>query len=191
MENELIQFMSQFTKLSDEEAQTMIDFYPVKVFRKGTVLLQEGQLAKDSFLVLSGCVRKYCIIDGEEKTTDFFIEEQVAIDFESMSSQTPSKYYLTCLEDSKIAVINADKEQEYFKKFPRFEELARAETEKMFGENQHTLSSYITLSPEQRYLELIKSRPALLQRVPQHLIASYLGVTPESLSRIRKRIANK
>jgi CRP-like cAMP-binding protein len=191
MESELIKFMSRFTELSEEEAQTMIDFYPVKIYKKGEELLRVGQIAQDSFLVLSGCIRKYCIVDGEEKTIDFYTEEQVAVEFESMSQQSPSKYYLVCLEDSKIAKINSKKEEDYYKKFPRFEELSRMQMEVMMGENLRALSNFITSTPEQRYLELIKKRPELLQRIPQHLIASYLGITPESLSRIRKRILKK
>lgn len=191
MENELIKFMSRFTKLSEEEAQAMIDSYPVKIFEKGDILLKEGQVQKDAFLILQGCIRKYRLLDGEEKTTGFFTEEQVAIDFESMANQAPSRHYLECTEKSKIAVINSEKEEAYYKRFPRFEELSRAQMELMFGENQKMLSNYITSSPEQRYLDLIKQKPDLLQRIPQHQIASYLGVKPESLSRIRKRLANK
>lgn len=188
MKNELIKFMSQFTELTDKEAQVMVDFYPIKLYKKGEVLLQEGQIAQDSFLILSGCVRKYCIVDGVEKTIDFYTEEQVAVEFESMSQQSPSKYYLVCFEDSKIAIINSKKEEEYYKKFPRFEELSRIQMEVMMGENLRAFSKFITLTPEQRYLDLLQNRPKLIQRVPQHLIASCLGITPESLSRIRKRI---
>lgn len=169
----------------------MIDFYPVNTYKKGEALLQPGQIAQDSFLVLSGCIRKYCVVDGEEKTIDFYTEEQVAGEFESMSQKSPSKYYLVCLEESRIARINSKKEEEYYQKFPRFEELSRAQMEAMMGENLRAYSTFITSSPEQRYLELLKNRPQLTQRIPQHLLASYLGVTPESLSRIKKRIAKK
>jgi CRP-like cAMP-binding protein len=189
MKNELIEYMSQFTELSEEEAQLMIESYPLRTYKKGSVLLKEGQVSKDAFLVLKGCVRKYCLIDGEEKTTAFFMEGEVAIDFESAANHKPSKHYLECVEDSRIAVINSEKEEAYYKRFPRFEELSRAEAEKMMGSSQEALSSFITSSPEQRYLDLLQNRPKLLQRVPQHQIASYIGVTPESLSRIRKRIA--
>lgn len=181
--------MSQFTELSDEEEQLMIESYPVRTYKKGSELLKQGQVAKDAFLVLRGCVRKYCLLDGEEKTTAFFTEGEVAIEFESIANQTPSRHYIACVEESRIAIINSEKEEEYYKKFPRFEELARTETEKMMGENQEMLSSFITSSPEERYILLLRNRPDLLQRVPQHQIASYIGVTPESLSRIRKRIA--
>lgn len=191
MKSELITFMSRFTELSDEEAETMIDFYPVNTYKKGEALLQPGQIAQDSFLVLSGCIRKYCVVEGEEKTIDFYTEEQVAGEFESMSQKSPSKYYLVCLEESRIARINSKKEEEYYQKFPRFEELSRAQMEAMMGENLRAYSTFITSSPEQRYLELLENRPQLTQRIPQHLLASYLGVTPESLSRIKKRIAKK
>lgn len=191
MENELVKYMSRFTKLSDEETQAMIDSYPVKTFEKGEILLKAGQIQKDAFLILQGCIRKYCLLHGEEKTTGFFTEEQVVVDFESMANQAPTKHFLVCVEKSKIAIINFEKEEAYYKRFPRFEELSRAQMELMFGENQRMLSNYIISSPEQRYLDLIKQKPDLLQRIPQHQIASYLGIKPESLSRIRKRLAKK
>ncbi len=87
--------------------------------------------------------------------------------------------------------MNSEKEKAFYKRFPRFEEISRLETEKMLGNNQEQLSNFITNSPEERYKNLINTKPELLQRVAQHQIASYLGVTPESLSRIRKRIAKK
>ncbi|RLD76147.1 MAG: Crp/Fnr family transcriptional regulator, partial [Bacteroidetes bacterium] len=105
-----------------------------------------------------------------------------------IANQKPSINYLSCLEDAVIVIINSEKEEAFYKRFPRFEEISRIETTKMMGENQELLSIFITSSPEERYKYILENKPNLLQIAPQHQIASYIGVTPESLSRIRKRI---
>jgi len=188
MKNEFIEYMSTFTKLSKEEEQLMIDSYPIRTYKKGDFLLKEGQIQRDAFLILKGSVRKHCIVDGIDKTIEFYTAKQVAIDFKSIANQKPSINYLSCLEDAVIVIINSEKEEAFYKRFPRFEEISRIETTKMMGENQELLSIFITSSPEERYKHILKNRPNLLQIAAQHQIASYIGVTPESLSRIRKRI---
>ena len=103
----------------------------------------------------------------------------------------PSKFSLECLEDSRISVVSFEKEQEIYKRFPRFERMCRETTERDLIEYQEKFANYISWSAEQRYLDLLKNRGDLLDRVPQYQLASYLGVKPESLSRIRKRISIK
>ena len=87
-----------------------------------------------------------------------------------------------------MAILNAEKEQALYDQYPRFETFCRTGMEKMLGTEQIRLSEYIVLKPEQRYLKLRKERPELINRVPQHQIASYLGIQPETLSRIRRRL---
>jgi len=191
MENTLVEMMSSFIELTDEEKQGILEAFPIKTYTKEMNLLKEGQIAKDAFLVIKGCVRKYSIEDGEEKTTEFYTEFQSAVNFDSMSSNRPSKYYFTCTEDSTIAIINSEKENALYKKFPRFGEVCRVEMEKMLGASQEKLSVFINSTPKKRYLNLLKDRPNLINRVPQYQLASYLGVKPETLSRIRRRVSLK
>jgi len=189
MKNTLVEMMSNIIDLTDEEKQGILEAFPIKTYLKGTNLLKEGQIAKDAFLVIKGCLRKYCIKDGEEMTTEFFTEFQSAVNFDSMSNSSPSKYYFTCTEDSTIAILNSKKETALYKKFPRFGEICRVEMEKMLGASQEDLSAFINSTPKERYLNLLKTRPDLVQRVPQYQLASYLGIKPETLSRIRKRVS--
>ncbi len=189
MKNTLVEMMSNFIELTEEEKQGILEAFPIKTYKKETNLLKEGQIAKNAFLVIKGCVRKYSIKDGEEKTTDFYTEFQSAVNFDSMSNSSPSKYYFTCTEDSIIAILNSEKETTLYKKFPRFGEVCRVEMEKMLGASQENLSTFINSTPKERYLDLLKNRPDLIQRVPQYQLASYLSIKPETLSRIRKRIA--
>ena len=189
MKNTLVEMMSSFIELTDEEKQGILEAFPIKRYTKGTNILKEGQISKEAFLVIKGCVRKYSIKDDDEKTTDFYTEFQSAVNFDSMSNNTPSKYYFTCTEDSTIAILNSEKESALYKRFPRFGEVCRVEMEKMLGASQEDLSTFINSTPEERYLNLLKNRPDLIQRVPQYQLASYLGIKPETLSRIRKRIS--
>lgn len=191
MENTLVEMMSNFIDLTNDEKKGILEDFPVKTYTKGTNLLKEGQIAKDAFLVIKGCLRKYSIEDGEEKTSAFYTEFQSAVNFDSISNSRPSKYYFTCTEDTTVAILNSEKESTLYKKFPRFAEVCRVEMEKMLGASQEEMSSFINSTPKERYLNVLKNRPDLIQRIPQYQLASYLGVKPETLSRIRKRISLK
>ena len=151
-------------------------------------MLKEGQISVDTYFILEGCVREFIVVDGEEKTTNFFTEEQWVISLNNFNSTSHAENNLECVEDTTVSVGNEEQAQKLFKIFPRFETIARAIVEADFVEQKKLLTSYLTDSPEQRYLKLLKSRPDIFQRVPQYQIASYVGVKPESLSRIRKRI---
>lgn len=191
MENEIVKLISRYLELTNEEASAFAECIPIKSFKKGDLLLREGQVSRDSYFVIEGCVRKYYIIDGEERTTEFYVEDESVASLQSYKNKTPANHYFECVEDCKLAVLNYDKEQELFKRVPKYEALCRMSMESDFGEQQEALAKFITSSPEERYKNLLEIRPDLLQRVPQYHLASYLGVKPESLSRIRKRIANK
>ncbi len=119
------------------------------------------------------------------------MEEEAISSLQSYHQKVPSKHYLQCVEDSRLAVLSYEKEQELFKRIDGFESLCRVSVEDELGAQQEKLSHFMMMSPEQRYLDLLEHRPELLQRIPQYHLASYLGVKPESLSRIRKRIANR
>ena len=190
MENKIVKYFSQITTLSQDEARVLENGMVVTKFKKDAFLLKEGQTSNDTYFILEGCIRQYHLIDGEEKTTNFFTEGQWVISLTGLSQNSPSSHNLVCMEDTSLVIGNEQKAQELFKKFPRFETLARVVLEKSFAEQQQIMNSYQTDTPEQRYLKLMKSRPDLIQRVSQYHLASYIGIKPESLSRIRKRITN-
>ena len=191
MERKFIEFISSFTTLSKEEEEAMLESYPIKKFKKGDTVLEEGVLTNDTFLILEGCIRKHRIIDGVDKTTEFYTEGEPVAEFARLSMDQPTQNSYSCVEATVVVVVNSETEKKFYEKYPRFEEITRLETEKILGSSQEHLTNFITQSPEERYKELLTNKPELLQRVPQHQIASYLGVTPESLSRIRKRLTKK
>jgi CRP-like cAMP-binding protein len=191
MEKVLLEYISKFPSLTEEEVKGIVENLTVRSYKKGTVLLKEGEINKECYFVLKGCLRQYYIVDGEEKTTEFLTEEQGVGSVTSYLEQSYSDHYLTCVEDCILIVGNMDEGKDMYEKFPKLEIITRAIIEQDFGKTKEALAFFITSTPEERYLNLLETRPDLLQRVPQHQIASYLGVSPESLSRIRKRVSLK
>ena len=187
MKNALIDYISRFMKLTDEETSAILDLNLFKNFKKGTILLSEGELSNEGYFVIKGCIRCYYIINGEEKTTAFYTESESLSPLCSINHK-PSEYFVSCIEDSILVVANSDMEKIMFERFPRFETLCRIISEELVVTKQAIFDEFKTSTPEQRYLNLVKTRPDLIQRVPQYQLASFLGMKPESLSRIRKRL---
>ena len=189
MENKLLNYFSRIMPITKEEADAIAVTMVIKNYKKGDVLLKEGQISTEAYFVLEGCVRQYFIVDGEEETANFFTEEQWVISLNSFSNNLPSNHYMACATDCYLVVGNREKEEDLYNRFPKLETISRKVMEKVFAEQQELMATYTTETPEQRYLKLLNSRPELFQKIPQYQIASYIGVKPESLSRIRKRIS--
>jgi len=179
------------TSLTDEESQTIRESFPIKTFDKGHLLLKEGKIATNAYYVIKGCLREYVLNDGEEITTAFYTEDDSAIDFNSQINKVPSNKYFECSEETTVAILSQENEQSLYAKHPRFESFCREGMEQMMGSQQATLTKFIASGSTERYLQLVKERPELVNRVPQYQIASYLGIKPETLSRIRKKLATK
>jgi len=190
MQDILFNFISKYVTLTDDEKNAILALDIFHSVKKGTTLLKEGQKSNDNYFVLQGCLRKYYMIDGEEKTTAFFTEME-ALTPHCVMTKNPSEYYISCVEDAILLISTSDMETEINSKFPKFELMCRLLSEERLGKQQIDFDEFKTSSPEQRYLSLLESRPDLIQRVPQHQLASFLGIKPQSLSRLRARILEK
>lgn len=190
MENELIKCISKYVEITEELEKALIESAFIKSFKKGTILLKEGDISNECYFILKGCIRSYYLKDGEEQTTEFYTEEQ-AVTLSCYGKKNPSEVCLECIEDTIASVGTPGLETKMFQKYPQLESLARVMGDIMMTKSQDTFAVFKMASPEERYMNLLKNRPDLLQRAPQHQIASYLGIKPESLSRIRKRIIKK
>ena len=190
MQDILFDFISKYIALTEDEKNALLSLDLFHSVKKGTVLLKEGQRSQESYFVLKGCIRAYYIIDGEEKTTAFYTELD-ALTPHGVVNKTPSDYFVSCLEDSILLISNADMSAEINSKFPKFDIMCKMLSEELLVKQQIDFDQFKTSSPEQRYLNLLLKRPDLIQRVPQHQLASYLGIQPQSLSRLRARILKK
>jgi len=170
MVDKFLKYFSRMTLLSEEEAKAISESMCTKSFIKGTILLREGQRAVDTYFILEGCIREYIVTDGEEKTTNFFTEEQWVISLNNFTPQNRATHNLVCVEDTTLVVSNEKEAQEMFKHFPRFETISRDIMEAYFNEQKKLLTSFLSDSPEQRYLKLFESKPDLIQRVPLYQV---------------------
>ncbi len=187
----LIRFLSSFEELGKKDVEEIAKHIPVEAFPKGTILLREGEVPKACYFVLGGLVRQYQMIEGVEKTTEFYTAKNGSISSFHFINQTPSDSYLVCLEDCILIYGTRDVDASNYEKFPVLKAITGKMLEYDLNKSKEKFAHFITSSPKERYLQFLASHPDLVNRVPLHQIASYLGVTPESLSRIRKRIVSE
>lgn len=168
------------TLFNIKEAEVL--FIPTK-----TVLLEEGKVASKIYLIRKGCMRLFFNNEGKDITFQFFFEGDFVASFDSLYNNTPSLFSLESIEPSEVLSI---KKEDFYNKIKSDFSLRALYEKKIierFSFYQHLFLSRIKNTPQQRYEELLKNYPNIIQRVPQHYIASYLGITPVSLSRIRNR----
>lgn len=191
MIGKFIDYLSNHIDLTSSEQDFVKDVLYVESHKKGDFLLRKGDISKAFFFNLKGIVRMFYTAEGEEKTTFFYVENSFVSSYESYVKQTPSSHYLECIEDCELVVITQESAFKLLEYSPKFESLARIMMEEELIIYQEIVASLIVLNPEKRYLQFLTTNKALLQRIPQYHIASYLGVNAESLSRIKKRIKVK
>ena len=152
-----------------------------------TMLLEEGKIADKLYFIRKGCLRLFFYTEGKAITFQFFFEGDFVASFDSLYKGTPSLFSLESIEPSEVMFI---KKEDFYNEIENNSSLRKVYEEKIierFSFYQHLFLSRIKNTPQQRYEELLKEYPNIIQRVPQHYIASYLGITPVSLSRIRNR----
>lgn len=189
-EQVLVDYMANIAPISEAEFDQIFALLKIREHPKGKTLLREGQSGNTCYFVLKGCIRQFYLLDGEEKTTNFFTEG-MPVSSTSAFDGKPSKFFLVCNEDCTVIEGNPEDEVAFLEKMPRMDTLSRMGVEMELQKSQEAFADFMMNSPEERYLNLLETRPDLLDRVPQYQLASYLGVAPESLSRIRKRIMRR
>ncbi|ULQ57691.1 Crp/Fnr family transcriptional regulator [Flavihumibacter rivuli] len=155
------------------------------------MLVREGDIARELYFVNKGVLRLFYNKEGEEVTGFLFSEGLFASSYESFLRRAPSIQSLETLEDADLLVLTSDALEKLYQDVPRINILTRKIAEQRFINAQLLLSSFIMETPEERYRKFAEQHPEILLRVPQHIIASYLGITPVSLSRIRARLSSK
>ncbi len=168
-----------------------LQFYKKEIFRKGAHLLQAGQYISDFYFVQRGCISYYTLEEGKAQVMEFFTEGYFFTDLYAYIQGIPSESYLEALEDCVVYKISKEDVQKVFDHSHQLERFGRLSMQRTFVINFQRINELRNLSNQERYLQLLKKRPTLFQRVPQYLIASYLGLTPVGLSKIRKRLSQK
>jgi len=187
MENEMLKYLSEYIPITDSLKKIISENDLFRSYRKKTVLLKKGEIGKECYFVIKGCIKRYYIPDSNEQITGFYTEGHVITPV-SYINKLPSEYYLECIEDTIAFVGNSTVELDLYKKYPELESLTRIMTEKLIAAATIDFDYRTITNPKEKYLKLLKDRPDLIQRVPQNQIASYLGIQPESLSRLKKRL---
>ena len=189
LEDKIRTLISQFKLLNQDEIEVLVEKTIVDRFEKGTILLREGQVPTKCYMVVEGCVREYLLKDGEEKSTEFFMEGDTFTP--PAEDGKPSMHYWECVEDCILTISNTSFVEEIRAALPRLDTVFQGIAIEKMNQARETWSLFVSSSPEERYLNLMETKPQLFNRVPHHQIASYIGMTPQSLSRIRKRVAEE
>lgn len=181
----------KFTSLTDQEFEEIEKFFDIKEVAKKENLLAEGQICRRHYFVLNGLLRKFYINEkGIEQTTEFAIETWWLTDNFAFENQVPTEVYIQAVEQSTILYITQEKQEKLLKEFPVMERYFRFVYQRAYAAAQKRIQFLFSFSKEEFYFQAVRNHPEFVQRVPQYLIASYLGFTPEYLSEIRKRVSS-
>jgi len=184
----LEKYILEKSNLTTDQLQKIEAVCQYKRLRKRQYLLQEGDVWGYNAFVVKGCVRVYKIDEkGNESILSFAIENWWTGDRESLLTGNPSDYNIDALEDSEIILINKPNFEKLCSDIPSFNDLVGAILQNSFIASQRRIQTFLSLSAEERYLQFLKTYPQLATRIPQGMIASYLGMTPETLSRVRNQ----
>jgi CRP-like cAMP-binding protein len=191
MIDSLLNSIQNIITLSLAEVGIVTSLFKEKTYKKGDFFLEEGRVCKQVGFVAKGLMRYYINHDGEEKTYDFSQENEYVCNYESFLPQKPSSKIIQALEDSDLLVISHNDLQLLYANVREGERFGRIAIEAVFLKLLQDLSSFYTETPVVRYERFLKNHGDLQQRISQYHVASYVGVKPQSLSRIRKRISSQ
>lgn len=178
-----------YTDVDDESLNFTLRFYEKIQVEKGNYLIKAGQFVNKYYYLEKGCVYYYQLIDGAVKVMEFFMEDDIFTDLYAYLEDKPSNSYVMAAEKTTLYAITKGDVQKSFDHSHQLERFGRLSMQDAFIKTFRRTAHINNLSNEEQYLRLLQKRPALFQRVPQYLIASYLGLTPVGLSKIRKRLS--
>ncbi|WDF66957.1 Crp/Fnr family transcriptional regulator [Sphingobacterium oryzagri] len=188
MLNILKKHIEKFVQVSDDQFEEVKNFFDIRELAKKENLLEEGQICRHHYFVLKGLLRKFYINEkGTEQTTEFAIETWWLTDNYAYEHRIPTDFYIQAVESCTILYISQDNQEKLLKEFPIMERYFRFVYQRAYAAAQKRVKYLFSLSKEEFYWQAVRNHPEFIQRVPQYLIASYLGFTPEYLSEIRKR----
>ena len=181
--------INEVIHLTSEEEAIFKNYLMPKKLRKKQFILQEGDICKYSIFVEKGLLRSYSVNEkGNDQVVQFALEGWWIADLYSFITGEPSRYNIDALEDCELLLINNEGLKEVRRQIPKFLEFSFLQMQNAYIALERRWSHMVNLSTEERYNKLLDKYPDIVQRVPQHMIASYLGLTPETLSRAKKQM---
>jgi len=190
----LFQYIEQKSgcKLALEEEVLVQEVFKLRKFRKKQYLLQEGDVCKHMVFVIKGAARMYSVDEkGHEHIIRFGVEGWWLGDYESYMLETPTRFHVEMLENSELLMAAKEQMEDLIEKVPAVKQMINVIDKQSAIANQQRIHTAISLTAEDRYEALMQSHPEFLQRFPQTMIASYLGITAETISRIKKKLVYK
>jgi CRP-like cAMP-binding protein len=185
-------FTDRYVLFSEQEKNSIKPYFKFKEIPKYTTLVDLGAVSKELFFIVKGCLRYYYLTDDGREITGFIFQENMfAGSHSSFCNQVPSTQILESIETSTVYTLSYNDLTDLYRLVPKMNELVRKILEHRFAFAQSVIASLIINKPEERYRQLLEQHPALIHRVPLHILATYIGITPVSLSRIRARKAKK
>lgn len=192
MFNQLDASVARFIQLTAEELELFHSLLQFKKVKKKQFLLQEGEVCDFEAYLLKGCCRSYYLDkEGTETILLFAVEDWWVSDLSSFSEQTPSNMFIETVEDCEMLLINYTSKMQLFEQVPKFEKFYRLLVQRSLGVLQKRFYASVSQTAEERYLAFMEKYPHIVQRVPQHQIARYIGVSPEFLSKVRSNMYKK
>ena len=182
-------YVNRFMVLPEPDFGAMQQRMVRQTVPKGGHLLKAGEVCTGIAFINKGHLRSHCLVKGEEVTYNFWFEGNFITDYSSFLTRQPSAETHEALDDVEVITVSYEDMQDLYKQFPGWDKFGRLIAEFIIIGIAERNRAMLFLSPEEQYLNLMKTRPKVFANVPQHYIASYLGLRPESLSRIRKRLA--
>ena len=184
-----IAHLKKHISLSEHDIQVLLNYIKIKSFEKKEFLLKEGQICKANYFVETGLLRMFYINDkGIEQITHFALENWWLADFMSLIMQSEAKFYIQAVENSEVIMVDHHSQEELFKHLPQLERYFRIMTQRAYAASQMRVKYYHDYSKEENYRVFVSLFPKFVQRIPQYMLASYLGITPEYLSELRKKV---
>lgn len=184
----LIDHIRKFVPLTEEEGVTLASYLSVQKLTKKQLLLEQGQICRANYFILEGCCYLFMVDEtGYEQVIQFGIEDWWITDYNSLDLQKPSKFNIRAAERSLVAVLEKRNEELLFSKVPQLEKYFRVILRRAYSATLQRIQFIFSMSGEERYRHFYNMNPAFVQRIPQYVLASYLGFTPEFFSKIRAK----
>lgn len=181
-------YQTQWPDISEEKFKAMADEHTYRVCKKGEIILEPGQVCDWIGIITNGVMRYFIKADNRENVVQIYLSGQALSDYSSYFYENPSRVYIDAIRDTELFMVKKESMQKFIREIPDYLEIVFNYLSKNYIQNLDRTTSLLLDSAETRYLKLMENQPEILQQVPLYMVASYLGITPEALSRIRHKI---